>query len=623
MSYPKIAGLKTAEAFRTHVASLGIELPLEESVESGPGALLAGPLKSAGSPIGNRFCILPMEGWDGETDGRPTDLTRRRWRRFGESGAKLMWGGEAVAVRHDGRANPNQLLLNTETLGEIAALRETLVAAHVERFDDDSDLLIGLQLTHSGRFSRPNEKKRWEPRVAYRHPLLDPRVGVIDDAPVLSDADLDRLVDDFVVAATLAARAGFAFVDVKQCHGYLGHELLSGRDRPGRYGGDFENRTRFFRNIAAGIQAEAPGLEIGVRLSVFDFAPYHPGQDGIGEPDKPGEYRYAFGGDGSGQGMDLSEPSALLNMFAEHGVRMVCTTAGSPYYNPHIQRPATFPPSDGYQPPEDPLVGVARQIDATAKLKQAHPDMLIVGSGYTYLQEWLPGVAQAVVRAGWVDSIGLGRMVLSYPELPADVLAGRKMPRKFICRTFSECTSAPRNGMISGCFPLDPFYRERPEREQLAKVLGKGSSGWDAGREVGWRALPLNAGRSPRGEGFDFGQGGLRYVAGERRQQRPVRPAQPQCVFVRPPVDEAVDQARRKPVAAADPTDYVELHRRADVPLAVDPQHGGPIVAIGRFHFAEGGGDGADVGVRGLDRLDHAKERLGVELGFRLDVLPF
>ena len=130
-----------------------------------------------------------------------------------------------------------------------------------------------------------------------------------------------------------------------------------------------------------------------------------------------------FGGDGSGQGIDLTEPSRLMSLLEQLGIRLVCTTAGSPYYNPHIQRPAYFPPSDGYQPPEDPLVGVVRQITATAELKRQHADLVFVGSGYTYLQDWLPHTAQAVVRDGWVDSVGLGRMVLSYPELPADVPA--------------------------------------------------------------------------------------------------------------------------------------------------------------------------------------------------------
>lgn len=470
MNYPKVASLRTTDKFRSHVESLGVELPLDETIEAGAESPLGAPLESDAGPIGNRFCILPMEGWDGERDGRPTDLTRRRWRQFGLSGAKLIWGGEAVAVRPDGRANPNQLMLNEQTATEIESLREELSKSHREHFGDDGDLCVGLQLTHSGRFARPNDKKTTEPRIAYRHPVLDRRVGVEDDAPLLTDDDLDRLVDDFVRAAKLAQQCGFAFIDVKHCHGYLGHELLSGYDRPGRYGGDFEGRTRLLRDVVAGVRAEAPGLAIGVRLSVFDFAPYKPGDDRVGVAEASDDYRFAFGGDGTAGGVDLEEPRRLLDLFGELGIRLVCTTAGSPYYNPHIQRPAIFPPSDGYLPPEDPLVGVARQIAATAELKRSHPDLILVGSGYSYLQDWLPNVGQAVVRQGMADSIGLGRMVLSYPDLPADVLGGKPLTRKRVCRTFSDCTTAPRNGMVSGCYPLDPFYKARPERERLAEL---------------------------------------------------------------------------------------------------------------------------------------------------------
>jgi 2,4-dienoyl-CoA reductase-like NADH-dependent reductase (Old Yellow Enzyme family) len=205
-------------------------------------------------------------------------------------------------------------------------------------------------------------------------------------------------------------------------------------------------------------------------VSIFDFFPYKPGDDNIGIPDPLGDPNLEFGGDGTGLGIDLEEPSKFMELLKELGIHLVCTTAGSPYYNPHIQRPAYFPPSDGYQPPEDPLVGVARQIHATAELKRKHPDMFFVGSGYTYLQDWLPGVAQAVVREGMVDSVGLGRMVLSYPDMPADILAGTVMTRKKICRTFSDCTTAPRNGIISGCYPLDPFYKAMPERTELNRI---------------------------------------------------------------------------------------------------------------------------------------------------------
>ena len=115
-------------------------------------------------------------------------------------------------------------------------------------------------------------------------------------------------------------------------------------------------------------------------------------------------------------------------------------------------------------------MGVARQIAATAWLKARHPRLTLIGSGYSYLQEWLPHVAERVVRDCGADFIGIGRMVLSYPEFPADVLAGRPLQRKRLCRTFSDCTTAPRNGLLSGCFPLDPFYRERPERTELIEI---------------------------------------------------------------------------------------------------------------------------------------------------------
>src|SRR5262249_6030141 len=255
VSYRRVSTLKTAADFQAHLAALGVDLPFDAVVESGPDSPLARPHARAGGAVGNRFAVLPMEGWDGTEDGRPSDLTRRRWRHFGLSGAKLVWGGEAVAVRHDGRANPNQLLLSDATLADVAGLRDILLAAHRERFGRTDDLLVGLQLTHSGRFARPNDRRRPEPRVAYRHSYLDGRFGVRDDPALLSDDDLSRLTDDFVKAARLAWAAGFAFVDVKHCHGYLGHELLSAVDRPGRYGGSLENRTRFLRDVVSGIRA--------------------------------------------------------------------------------------------------------------------------------------------------------------------------------------------------------------------------------------------------------------------------------------------------------------------------------------------------------------------------------
>lgn len=469
MTIPRLAQLRTPEQFRQHLQDLNIGLGFDETVLEGNESPFAQPYDLPGFRIGNRFCVQPMEGWDGTPDGNPSELTFRRWRRFGESGAKLIWGGEAVAVLPEGRANPNQLMLNQKTMPQIAALREALVTSHAARWNTD-DLYVGLQLTHSGRFSRPSGQKL-EPSILYHHPILDRKFNLPPDYPLLEDNEIERIVEAYIGAAILAQKAGFHFVDIKHCHGYLGHEFLSAVEREGKYGGDLTNRTRFLQEVITGIRSAVPDLGIGVRLSAFDFIPFRKGQNGVGEPESWAQgkrYPYAFGGDGSGLGIDLSEPLKLLECLKSWGVFLVNITAGNPYANPHIQRPALFPPSDGYLPPEDPLAGVARLIRVTAELKSANPDLLIVGSGYSYLQEWLPNVAQFYLRTSQTDFIGLGRMMLAYPQFCADVLEGKPLRRKQLCRTFSDCTTAPRQGLVSGCYPLDAFYKSLPQAKQLA-----------------------------------------------------------------------------------------------------------------------------------------------------------
>jgi 2,4-dienoyl-CoA reductase-like NADH-dependent reductase (Old Yellow Enzyme family) len=481
--YVKLASLKSINGFLAAIQRLNLHIPCDQEVLSGDASPLAQPITADGLTIGNRFTVQPMEGWDGTRDGRPSEMTFRRWRRFGSSGAKLIWGGEAIAVQHDGRANPNQLVLNEHTRDDLARLRDALVEEHRKACGSTDGLVIGLQLTHSGRYSRPDDKPA--PRILYRHPILDRRLNLPDDYPLLTDGDVRHIIDSFIRAAKLAWQIGFDFVDIKHCHGYLGHEFLSAHTREGDYGGSFENRTRFLREVVQGIRAEAPDLRIGVRLSAFDMVPFRPdpatsrpGKPGIGMPE-PFEhllpYRWGFGVNPQNPTEpDLTEPVAFLQLLPELGVRLVNLSAGSPYYNPHIQRPALYPPSDGYQPPEDPLVGVARQIQVVRVLKAQFPELVFVGTAYTYLQEYIPHVAQAVVREGWTDFVGLGRMMLAYPELPRDILEGRPLQTKRICRTFSDCTTAPRNGLPSGCYPLDEFYRNSPLAEQLKRVKRPG-----------------------------------------------------------------------------------------------------------------------------------------------------
>jgi NADPH2 dehydrogenase len=479
--YVKVPSLGSPQAFRDYLGSLGLELPCDDAILTAPESPMAQALQCGSLRAGNRWCIQPMEGWDGTTDGRPSEYTIRRWARFGQSGAKLIWGGEAVAVTPDGRANPNQLMISDDTVDDLARLRDTLIAAHQEQCGGTDDLVIGLQLTHSGRFCRPYRKDRMEPRILFSHPILNRKFGIPDEYPILSDGEIREIIEAYHRAAALAQRAGFQFLDLKHCHGYLGHEFLGAHTRPGPYGGSFENRTRFLRELVEGIRVAAPGMVLGVRLSAFDFVPFRPdpalsqpGRLGPGIPEPfEGCLPYAFGFGVEQQEPvrpELSEAFRFLELLRELEIPLVNLTAGSPYYNPHIQRPAVYPPSDGYQPPEDPLIGCVRQVQAVRQLKQRFPDLAIVGSAYTYFQEYLPHVAQAVVRAGWVDSVGLGRMVLSYPELPHDTLTRGEMQGKQVCRTFSDCTTAPRNGMVSGCFPLDPYYKNSPLRKELQMI---------------------------------------------------------------------------------------------------------------------------------------------------------
>ena len=513
----RIPSLKTVEDFRRHVAALGIELPCEDQIVAGSASPLAQPIETIvinGKRIGNRWAIHPMEGWDATTTGGATEEVRRRWQRFGESGAKLIYGGEAMAIRPDGRANPNQLIIVEENKADLAGIREALVKAHEERFGKADDLVIGFQLTHSGRFCKPNDKKRMEPRVAFRHPILDRKFNVTSDAQVFTDAEIEELIQCYIRAAKIAWDVGADFVDIKHCHGYLLHEFLGAHTRPGKFGGSFENRTRILREIIAGIRASGNKIEIGVRLSAFDFVPFKPaevgqasrlsgsaGGDGTEEdrrdarPTKLGPgipddfshclpYRYGFGvNQDHPVEPELSETFKFAELCGELGVKILNLSAGSPYYNPHIQRPAAYPPSDGYQPAHDPLIDVARQINVVRQIKghlrrtqdprHKTQDPILVGTAYSYLQEYLPHVAQYVVRHGWTDMIGLGRMVLSYPGMLADAVEKGALTPKNICRTFSDCTTAPRNGMISGCYPLDKYYSAKPEFQQLKEIKKK------------------------------------------------------------------------------------------------------------------------------------------------------
>ncbi len=512
-TYRKAGTFRSVAELREYLATNNIDIPLADEVEH---TAMAQPAALFGRTLPNRWALLPMEGWDCTASGAPSELTLRRWTHFGESGAALVCGTEAGAVMHAGRSNPRQLLVTRENLPELKAAVTAMRKAHAERYGTAGDFLVGLQLTHSGRFAHPNRDDRLESAVAWTHPLLDRKFG----APrVVTDTEVGEIVRAYGEAAKVAREAGFDFVDLKHAHGYLAHDFLSAHDRPGPYGGTFENRTRFSREMASCVKEACPDLPIAMRLSIFDILPFEKGPDGVGRPMGQDESQNSvisnlkskisisrpFGAaeDRLSMDPDLEEPTAFLEMMREYGVELVCGTIGSPYYSVHIQRPAYYPVCDGYTPPQDPLRSVALHISAARRLKERCPWAKIVLSGLTCLQEYAGSAAEAAVgglcraavkneelrvkssstdqllhsstpplltdsvmrpgpaKSAAADFAGLGRMALSYPEYCADHLAGGKFDRRRICRTFGECTNAPRHGKVSGCYPLDAFYRSR------------------------------------------------------------------------------------------------------------------------------------------------------------------
>jgi NADPH2 dehydrogenase len=449
---------KSVDEMLADNSRLGIDLRSSDDY-----SLYEQPLRVGRFSVGNRWCIHPMEGCDGNLDGSPGELTFRRYIRFGAGGAKLIWG-EACSVTEDGRATPRQIALNESTRDSIAKLVADCRRAHREAIGDDSDLVIGLQLTHSGRYSR-------RPILATHDPLLDPRTvadkatgrKVDESYPLISDDEIKRLVDAYVASAELARAIGFDFVDVKQCHRYLLSEFLGARNRPGPYGGSFENRTRFAREIIQAIRSSIPDLLIASRINVYDGIAFHKGDDKDGEPDA---WTAPLA---NGWGMhpndpftpDLTEPLRWIGEMQSLGVELVNVSIGNPYAQPHYNRPFDTPPPDGYESPEHPLVGVDRQFKVTETIQRAYPTLPIVGTGYSYLQEFLPQIGAGNLRDGRVTFVGLGRASLAQPDLPRQIKEHGKPDRKRVCRTFSYCTALmrakdhPLGQYPTGCPPFD------------------------------------------------------------------------------------------------------------------------------------------------------------------------
>jgi 2,4-dienoyl-CoA reductase (NADPH2) len=432
---------------------------LEVSVEAVEDvSILAQPVEVEGLVMPNSLAVHPMEGCDGDAQGRPDKLTIRRYERFAAGGAGLIWA-EAIAVLQEARANPRQLWLHKGSQEAFAALVARAREKAAQANGAGHRPLIVAQLTHSGRYSKPGPVPR--PIIPQRDPYRDPmtpqsypdpnrKSRIPADWPLVTDEYLDELQDTYVEAARIAFAAGFDAVDIKSCHGYLINELLACRHRPGRYGGSFENRTRFLLEVIDRIRAElGENARIVTRLGVYDAIPYPYGW-GVGKDDYTEP--------------DLTEPKRLIGLLRQRGVRLINITIANPYYNPHVGRPFNEPIVGGYAEPEHPLAGVARLVHITGEIQKEFPDIAFVGTGYSWLRTLFANVGAANKAQGLVTLVGAGRMGFAYPDFARDIIRDGKMYAEKVCVGCSACTQIMRDGGKTGCVVRDnevygPIFR--------------------------------------------------------------------------------------------------------------------------------------------------------------------
>jgi 2,4-dienoyl-CoA reductase (NADPH2) len=434
-------------------------------------SILSEPVKVGKLVIPNSLAVHPMEGCDGDSQGRPGKLTLRRYERFAAGGAGLIWA-EATAVVPEGRANPRQLWIHEKNRESFAEMVKMMRQTASESMGPDHKPVIVLQLTHSGRYSKPEGIAH--PIIAQRDPYRDPLVPqpkpdpnrksrIPDDWPLVTDDYLDRLQDSYVEAVRIAFEVGFDAIDIKSCHGYLINELFGCRGRKGKYGGSFENRTRFPLEVIDKIHNEL-GEEavVTMRLGIYDAIPYPFGW-AVDENDytKP----------------DLTEPKKLIELLRQRGLTLINVTIANPYYNPHVGRPFNEPIVGGYEEPEHPLVGVERLVKLTGDIQKQFPDIAIVGTGYSWLRTLFANVAAANKTNGLNMLVGAGRMAFAYPDFAKDIINdGRMYPEK-VCVSCSACTQIMRDGGMTGCVVRDnevygPIFKHgrMSDRDNLVRL---------------------------------------------------------------------------------------------------------------------------------------------------------
>lgn len=436
---------KTLADLDNKIKELNLDIPVTENIE-----LLSKPVDVGGFQAPNPLLIHPMEGCDGNGDGSPSELTLRRYKRFARGGAGILWF-EATAVVPEGKANPRQLYISKDNVDSFKSMLEMSLQEARDSMGQEHRPLCLLQLTHSGRYSKPDGGGK-RPVIVFNDPYLDEKAGVKEGHKPITDAELEELQEKYVEAAVLAQEAGFDGIDLKSCHRYLISELLAGHTREGKFGGSFENRTRFLLETMEKIKANTrEGFILSVRVNGFDRHPYP----------------YGWGVDKEDAGkVDLTEPKKLVQLLYEKGVSLVSISAGNPYYiYPQVTRPFDNPVIGAKMPEEHPLESAKRLIDMAEEMQLAFPQVLIVGSGYSWFRQFLGNVAAAQLNKGIVKLVGLGREAFAYPDFAKDIVTKGKLDEAKVCIACSKCTQIMRDGGKTGCVIRDgeiylPIYKE-------------------------------------------------------------------------------------------------------------------------------------------------------------------
>ncbi len=426
-------------------AELPEALPYRDST-----AILSTPCRTAGHTLPNRIVYQPMEGCDGSGDGTPGELTVRRYCRFAHGGPGLIWF-EATAILPQARANPRQMMLTEKNRDAYKRLLSEMREISVR--ENGYAPLIICQLTHSGRYSKPNGYP--EPLVAQHRPLFEGDRPLSEDR-ILTDDDLAALPERYAHAARLAAEVGFDGVDIKACHGYLLSELLGAYGRRGPFGGEaYENRTRLLLSAVEAVRAAAPdSLLLASRFNAYDGFPY---PHGFAASDRAGV-------------PDLREPERLAGDLVTRGVRILDVTMGNPYQNHEVNRPTAF--ADAVPPYESILRMRAGAIAVANAARAVAADALTVSSGSTFLGVTAPHVAAADIDAGAYELVGFGRQSFADPDSAQEILRNGCADPRRLCLTCGKCTALMRAGKTPGCVIYDKDIYGSLYRETFAKQNG-------------------------------------------------------------------------------------------------------------------------------------------------------